>query len=321
MATEGDQMIYGSVMFLILTIGLVGNILTIVILLRKDYRSKLIVPYMLNMAVLDALLILFGYPVSINAILTGRRLKPEDRTCKFDAFMNGSIGISAIITLTYISFIMYRTITNTTTMPRQISAVYLFGSLCAIWTYGVLTMLPPLVGWSKFVPGAAGFSCAPDWGSASASTLSYNIVLMVLGFVIPVGVISVCYYKIFRFLCFNPVPTAFASIRNNRRRVNVRITRMIMVSIISFVISWSPYCVVSVMAMVHRAPSLPRGFAEIPELMAKASVIYNPLVFTVMNIEFRRSLFQVMSNFRCKGDTGVSALQRNSVAPGDIRCG
>ncbi|EDO34910.1 predicted protein [Nematostella vectensis] len=267
MATEGDQMIYGSVMFLILTIGLVGNILTIVILLRKDYRSKLIVPYMLNMAVLDALLILFGYPVSINAILTGRRLKPEDRTCKFNAFVNGSIGISAIITLTYISFLMYRTITNTTTMPRQISAVYLFGSLCAIWTYGVLTMLPPLVGWSKFVPGAAGFSCAPDWGSASASTLSYNIVLMVLGFVIPVGVISVCYYKIF---------------------------------------SWSPYCVVSVMAMVHRAPSLPRGLAEIPELMAKASVIYNPLVFTVMNIEFRRSLFQVMSNFRCKGDTGFS---------------
>ncbi|EDO34909.1 predicted protein [Nematostella vectensis] len=272
MATEGDRMIYGSVMFLILTIGLVGNILTIVILLRKDYRSKLIVPYMLNMAVLDALLILLGYPVSINAILTGRRLKPEDRTCKFNAFMNGSIGISAIITLTYISFVMYRTITNTTTMPRQKSAVYLFGSLCAIWTYGVLTMLPPLVGWSKFVPGAAGFSCAPDWGSASASILSYNIVLMVLGFVFPVGVISVCYYKIF---------------------------------------SWSPYCVVSVMAMVHRAPSLPRGLAEIPELMAKASVIYNPLVFTVMNIEFRRSLFQVMSNFRCQRDTpGLAELTR-----------
>nr|FAA00406.1 TPA: opsin [Nematostella vectensis] len=296
---------YGVVMSLILTTGLAGNILTIIVLMRREHRSKVITPFMINVAVLDLIIIALGYPVAIIANFTGIRMKEGDSRCQWTAFINGATGIAAIITLTAMSIVMRNTITHPI-VKKRLSCKYLFGSLCAIWTYGILTMLPPLVGWSKFVPGAAKVSCGPDWETQNASTLSYNIVLLIVGFVIPVGIISACYLNIFRFLRSQPVPPAFISITSQRRRAHLRIARMILVSIISFVISWSPYCVVSVIAMVQRAPALSQGFAEIPELMAKASVVYNPLVFTVMNRGFRRSLCRIVRCLGCSVGHGIS---------------
>ncbi|EDO34927.1 predicted protein [Nematostella vectensis] len=246
---------YGVVMSLILTTGLTGNILTIIVLMRREHRSKVITPFMINVAVLDLIIIALGYPVAIIANFTGIRMKEGDSRCQWTAFLNGATGIAAIITLTAMSIVMRNTITHPI-VKKRLSCKYLFGSLCAIWTYGILTMLPPLVGWSKFVPGAAS--------------------------------------------------KAFISITSQRRRAHLRIARMILVSIISFVISWSPYCVVSVIAMVQRAPALSQGFAEIPELMAKASVVYNPLVFTVMNRGFRRSLCRIVPCLGCSVGNGIS---------------
>ena len=40
---------------------------------------------------------------------------------------------------------------------------------------------------------------------------------------------------------------------------------------------------------------LTSGEAEIPELMAKASVIYNPIVYTIMNERFRRTLWVIIN--------------------------
>lgn len=37
------------------------------------------------------------------------------------------------------------------------------------------------------------------------------------------------------------------------------------------------------------------GEAEIPELMAKASVVYNPIVYMIMNERFRRKLWVILS--------------------------
>lgn len=66
------------------------------------------------------------------------------------------------------------------------------------WFYGILSMSPPLLGWSRFVPGSAGISCAPDWRSTSSETLSYNILLMLVGFGLPVTVIVTSYIKLYR---------------------------------------------------------------------------------------------------------------------------
>lgn len=74
-----------------------------------------------------------------------------------------------------------------------------------------------------------------------------------------------------------------------------KVVRMTVTAIIVFMLSWSPYCFVSIAAMFKGSHVLTSGEAEIPELLAKASVIYNPIVYVAMNDNFRASLVRMMS--------------------------
>ena len=74
---------------------------------------------------------------------------------------------------------------------------------------------------------------------------------------------------------------------------------MTIMAITAFVLSWSPYCVVSLVATFKGGHVLTAGEAEIPELLAKASVVYNPFVYTAMNDRFRATLKKILFCQRC----------------------
>ena len=69
---------------------------------------------------------------------------------------------------------------------------------------------------------------------------------------------------------------------------------MTTISVVAFVLSWSPYCFVSLAAIFTGNHVIQSGEAEIPELFAKASVIYNPIVYTIMNSRFRATLLHIL---------------------------
>lgn len=83
---------------------------------------------------------------------------------------------------------------------------------------------------------------------------------------------------------------------------------MTMTAIIVFMLSWSPYCFVSIAAVFKGSHVFTSGEAEIPELMAKASVIYNPIVYVAMNDRFRASLWRIVS---CKVHSSVAPVRGN----------
>lgn len=88
---------------------------------------------------------------------------------------------------------------------------------------------------------------------------------------------------------------------------------MTAMSVIAFVLSWSPYCFVSLAAVWTGNHVIESGEAEIPELLAKASVIYNPIVYTVMNSRFRATLLRIL-HLRRRG-----SLLRDLALPQSLR--
>ena len=74
----------------------------------------------------------------------------------------------------------------------------------------------------------------------------------------------------------------------------MKLVRTIAMAIAAFVLSWSPYCFVSIIATIRGTNTLSPGEAEVPDLLAKASVIYNPIVYTVMNDRFRATLLRII---------------------------
>ena len=185
---------YIVVMTVILAVGFVGNILTIAVLRCREHRNKSISPLMINLAVADIVIIVFGYPVVVAANLSSGLL---NSTCVWSGFINGAVGIASIANLAMMSIVMYssfQTLNCTTKIPgAKMAAMIAF-----TWLYGIMAMFPPLVGWNEFVPGASRISCCPNWVPKTKAGVAYNALLVFVGFVLPLSVIIFCYFRIYR---------------------------------------------------------------------------------------------------------------------------
>ena len=191
---------YIVVMTVILVVGFVGNVLTIVVLRCQEHRDKNITPLMINLAIADIIIIVFGYPVAVaaNVSSSGIDIRKNRSQCVWSGFINGSVGIASIANLTMMSVLMYssfKKLAHTTSVPRGKMA----GIIAFTWLYGVMAMVPPLVGWNEFVPGASGISCCPNWMPKTKAGVAYNVFLVFVGFILPLGVILFFYYMIYRY--------------------------------------------------------------------------------------------------------------------------
>ena len=203
-STEGEHskwqsisVIYGTVMFFVLTIGFLGNVISIIILRYRVHRKKIITPLMLNLAVSDILITVLVYPVMFLTHMLGQPLQAGTLRCMWSSFANGASGMTSIATLVAMSGIMYHVLKQPLRRPYIKSRNMNF-LVAATWLSGILANLPPLIGWSRAVPGKAGFSCAPEWTTSDPWAISYIIFLVCFGFFTPLFMIGNYHYLIYR---------------------------------------------------------------------------------------------------------------------------
>lgn len=188
---------YGIVMFFILLIGFFGNLFTIIVLRQRDHRTMSITPLMMNLAIADLIIVVFGYPVTISTNLNGDLLYAGSPYCNWSAFVNSATGMTSIATLSAMSGVVYQTVKRnspSSSVSKRQSAMLIAGA----WFYGFILTLPPLVGWNRFVPGEAGFSCAPDWKAPDNPSQAYIYLLIIIGFFAPLILITVFSYFTYR---------------------------------------------------------------------------------------------------------------------------
>ena len=88
-------------MFAILSIGFLGNALTVIILRRHEHASKSLTPLMINLSIGSLIIIVLGYPVVISLLLRGGQISKEDATCRWNAFINGIVGMFVVLSVNY----------------------------------------------------------------------------------------------------------------------------------------------------------------------------------------------------------------------------
>lgn len=105
---ERSYSYYGASMFIILTIGLIGNFVTLIVLLHPQHRSRSMTPLMMNLCVADLLVCLFGYTVAVNYNTADFANTGEAPTlCSWLAFINTVTGLASIGTLTAMAIVTY----------------------------------------------------------------------------------------------------------------------------------------------------------------------------------------------------------------------
>ena len=190
-------LVYATVMFLVLTVGFLGNVLSFIILRYREHRRKVITPLMINLAVVDLLIIVLVYPVMAATNLLDNPLQEGSLACLWSSFANGAAGMTSIGTLVAMSGVMYHAIRQSLPRPK-IHPRHMKLLVVGTWLYGILLNLPPVIGWSKVVPGEAGFSCAPDWTSSDPWAIAYVIFLITFGFLLPLAMIGIFHFLIYR---------------------------------------------------------------------------------------------------------------------------
>ncbi|XP_077478054.1 opsin 4xa isoform X2 [Stigmatopora argus] len=150
----------------------------------------------------------------------------------------------------------------------------------------------------SYIPEGLMTSCTWDYVTSTPANKSYTLMLCCFVFFIPLGIISYCYLCMF-------LTTRHASREVEKLGSQVRKTMLIQqqtiktewklakiafVVIIVFVLSWSPYACVTLIAWAGYASVLNPYSKAVPAVIAKASAIYNPFIYAIIHTKYRNTL-------------------------------
>ncbi|XP_055955064.1 rhodopsin, G0-coupled-like [Patella vulgata] len=135
-----------------------GNSLIIAMFLKeKKLRMKPHNLLLLNLAVSDLGISLFGYPWTTASCYAGRYLFGRVG-CTIQGFMTFTLAQTDMNTLACLSFYRYINICK----PHHMISL--------MWAYSLVWTVPPLFGWSSYIPEPFGTSCSIDWKNGELTT-------------------------------------------------------------------------------------------------------------------------------------------------------
>uniref|UniRef100_A0AAV2IUY7 G-protein coupled receptors family 1 profile domain-containing protein n=1 Tax=Knipowitschia caucasica TaxID=637954 RepID=A0AAV2IUY7_KNICA len=289
--------------FVIGTVGVTGNALVMyACACNKKLRTR---PnyFIINLAVSDFLMAITQSPIFfINSLYKGWIF--GETGCKMYAFCGALFGITSMINLLAISVDRYIVITRPLQAIQWASNTRTCCTIALVWLYSLAWSLAPLLGWSSYIPEGLMTSCTWDYVTATPANKSYTLMLCCFVFFIPLGIISYCYLCM--FLAIRHASREVEQMGSQMRRSTLlqqqsirtewKLAKIAFVVIIVFVLSWSPYACVTLIAWAGYGGILDPYSKAVPAVIAKASAIYNPFIYAIIHPKYRDTLAE---KFRC----------------------
>ncbi|XP_058527388.1 melanopsin [Ochotona princeps] len=286
----------GSVILLVGLTGMLGNLTVIYTFCRSRGLRTPANMFIINLAVSDFLMSFTQAPVFFASSLYKRWIFGETG-CEFYAFCGALFGISSMITLTAIALDRYLVITRPLAAVGMVSKRRTGLVLLGVWLYSLAWSLPPLFGWSAYVPEGLLTSCSWDYVTFTPSVRSYTMLLFCFVFFLPLLVIIYCYIFIFRAI--RETGRACEGSRESPQRRQWRrlqsewkMAKIALLVILLFLLSWAPYSTVALVAFAGHAHSLTPYMTSVPAVIAKASAIHNPIIYAITHPKYRVAIAQ-----------------------------
>ncbi|MXQ95744.1 hypothetical protein E5288_WYG018239 [Bos mutus] len=301
-------------MFLLIVLGFPINFLTLYVTVQHKKLRTPLNYILLNLAVADLFMVFGGFTTTLYTSLHGYFVQPggglADSGC-----LAGEIALWSLVVLAIERYVV---------VCKPMSN-FRFGENHAImgvaftWVMALACAAPPLVGWSRYIPEGMQCSCGIDYYTPHEETNneSFVIYMFVVHFIIPLIVIFFCYGQ----LVFT-VKEAAAQQQESAttQKAEKEVTRMVIIMVIAFLICWLPYAGVAFYIFTHQGSDFGPIFMTIPAFFAKTSAVYNPVIYIMMNKQFRNCMVTTL----CCGknplgddeaSTTVSKTETSQVAP------
>ncbi|XP_046558931.1 LOW QUALITY PROTEIN: G-protein coupled receptor moody-like [Haliotis rubra] len=302
------------VMAIIIITGCAGNIMAILAVKTTRKLQTVSNMFVVNLSVCDLMFLLFVLPFNIYTyIADGWYI--DTNLCKFVGILGYTLTGTTIITITLIAWNRYKMVTDlaaykTIFVPSNISAM-----LMVAWILPLLGLTPAIVGaWGQFgnVPMLVTCNLILDHDSQA-----FKLFLLLIRAVIPSVLITFFYARIYsttrashRRMVRPSILNSILDLHNQRKEMHL--TRMMIAIFIVFAMSYFP-CTVS--SIIDWNTVLSKQFHMFCSITVYVGSAINPLIYGLMNSQFRRAYFSIVSCKKIGAKKDVT-VKMSSRAPG-----
>lgn len=300
--------------FVVCLLGIVFNGLVILTICRSIHHLSSPSYLILSIAISDFISCSVAVPFSIARHF--REGWPFGMAgCKAHAFMIFLFALVSITHLANISAGKYLNITRSLYKNSYFSKRQILLVILASWIFSLGFSIAPLLGWSRYGLEGTNATCSIKWESTRGGDKAYFGIVFIACYVFPIAVITFSYYKIHKVSrgivrtssqigCIGLTMTQ-ALLRKHRKSAMYYLA-----IIIAFMVSWSPYAVVSFLAVIGR--KVHPIAASTCSVFAKISFILNPILYAIFSRKFRRRMVRVVPMTRPNREVRPTTCVQNS---------
>ncbi|XP_063814893.1 melanopsin isoform X2 [Pseudophryne corroboree] len=258
----------GAVILAVGITGTLGNFLVIYAFCRSRSLRSPANMFIINLAISDFFMSITQAPVFFATSLHKRWIFGE-KGCEFYAFCGALFGITSMITLMVIAvdryFVITRPLASIGVMSKKRAVLILLG----VWLYALAWSLPPFFGWSAYVPEGLMTSCTWDYMTFTPSAIkNTNRAVQKIG----------------------SNDNKESHKQYQRMKNEWKMAKIALIVILLYVISWSPYSTVALVAFAGYANILTPYMNSVPAVIAKASAIHNPIIYAITHPKYRMAI-------------------------------
>lgn len=294
-----------------LVLGLTGNFLTILALLRCPRVRNVTAAFIISLCVADFLFCLLVLPWEVSRFLAGEWIWGEGWICTlFPLLRYWNVAVS-LLSIAMITINRYIMIAHFSVYKLVYRKVWIALMIAFCWVFAFVMLLPTLLSkWGRF-----GFD--PRLQTCSIiddENKSPKQVLFGLGFCVPAIIIIICYSLIFYVIhksekrmrqhssrsvngshhgpSLQPQPRIAGKVEREvrRRRNEWRITKMVLIIFIAFLITYLP---ITLVKNLDKKVDYP-GLHVLGYVLIYVSSCINPVIYVIMNRQYRQAYKTVL---------------------------
>ena len=292
---------FSLVSALIFLVSVPLNSLVLLVFYRNKHLCNPPNVFLISVAASDLFCSVSTLPFYVVANAYGRWIY-GDVGCTLIAFVACLSGLASLMHLAAASYERYVALVHPLN-SQKFTVRYAARISLAMWLYALFWSLMPLCGWSGFEQEGIGTSCSVRWKSRRMLDLSYNICLLLACYVLPVSVMCFSYVK-----CCREIKTGAKSAKElwgrssrfTRKTFETerRMARLFGVMTLAFLGAWTPYAVVSFIAMIGGPHVISDVAASTPAFLAKTSACLSPIIYVFLYKRLRRQIYSLLRKAR-----------------------
>ena len=287
-----------GVFVLILLFLFVGNVLTLLVMILNPRMRTIPNMFVTSLAVSDLSFGVFmvcplGVPVSLLS-----QWPFNHTTCQYQGYITIALSVASIHTMALMAVNRYFRIVKPSKYRSYFTKKKAMVMILVAWLYSMLVPFPYVLSGHKMIFQPDKFICFLNIDTTALSSFE----AIFIG--IPSCIIFYFYFRIFKTVRSHNNNLHLSGSGINAVNVEeVKVARTLFVIVVFFTLCWIPVLVIDLVDVIRGSWTFPREAYIAYSVLATLSTALNPLIYGVLNRNFRREYLKLLRCRYCRRST------------------